>query len=140
VCVGTLRFLRVYVFHTFSFSFQDIKDGNVLMNHFGAGNYDYQMLRQASRREGRLVYAMFDFDVSFIFPSSSTLEQRRLPYHLSWWGTFSPLHDTAQGELDYDPFAFDVGVLGVLFCHNFQVGPLDPFRCPLLCSEFRNST
>ncbi|KAF8490577.1 hypothetical protein JB92DRAFT_1304338 [Gautieria morchelliformis] len=29
-------------------------------------------------------------------------------------------YDTRQGELDYDPCAFDVGCLGVHFCKHFQ--------------------
>ncbi|KAG6873653.1 hypothetical protein C0995_012585 [Termitomyces sp. Mi166 len=28
--------------------------------------------------------------------------------------------DTLQGELDFNPFAFDVGMLGVMFCQEFQ--------------------
>jgi len=58
-----------------------------------------------------------------MFPPTSTTVERRLPYNLSWDGTMNQPHDTSQGELDYDPFAFDVGCLGVLFCQKFQVRP-----------------
>ena len=40
---------------------------------------------------------------------------------LSWWNSYNKPANTALGELDYDPFAFDVGCLGVLFWNRFGV-------------------
>ncbi|KAG5727405.1 hypothetical protein E4T56_gene11967 [Termitomyces sp. T112] len=41
--------------------------------------------------------------------------------------------DTSQGEFDFNPFAFDVGMLGVLFCHEFQyLTWTAPMLAPLL--------
>ncbi|KAF8526764.1 hypothetical protein JB92DRAFT_1071880 [Gautieria morchelliformis] len=97
------------------------RSGNILVNHFGAfADNSSNDLRRKLRRDGRLVYAIMDFDISMIFPPTATREECRLPSHLSWIGGQSQPHDTRQGELDYDPFAFDVGCLGVLFCECFQ--------------------
>jgi hypothetical protein len=38
-------------------------------------------------------------------------------------------HDTAQGEFDFDPFAWDVACLGIVFCTEFQVRSV--FHIPL---------
>jgi hypothetical protein len=101
---------------------QDIKSGNILVNHFGTSTYNsWNDLRRKLRRDGHLVYAIMDFDISMIFPPTATRDECRLPSRMSWIGGQSQPHDTRQGELDYDPFAFDVGCLGVLFCRDFQV-------------------
>ena len=101
---------------------QDIKLPNCLVNHFGAYPDEHNnQLRKKLRNGGQLVYAIFDFDIAIMFSSSATVAERRLPSHLSWDGGSNQPHDTTQGELDYDPFAFDVSCLGVLFCDQFQV-------------------
>ncbi|KAG6807496.1 hypothetical protein H0H93_001543, partial [Arthromyces matolae] len=43
---------------------------------------------------------------------------------MSWNGTpgYTPL-DTCQGEFDFDPFAWDVGSMGLVFCFYYDVGP-----------------
>ena len=72
--------------------------------------------------KGKLTYALFDFGHSTMFPQSVRINGCRLPSCLSF-ATY-PLQrpdDTHQGEIDFDPFAFDVGMLGVLFCKEFQV-------------------
>jgi hypothetical protein len=66
---------------------------------------DNNPLWKKNRNSSQLVYAIFDFDIAIMFSSSATVAERRLP---------NQPHDTAQGELDYDPFAFDVGCLGIL--------------------------
>ncbi|KAF8481430.1 kinase-like domain-containing protein [Gautieria morchelliformis] len=100
---------------------RDIKPENILVNHFAAfSNVTQNDLRRTLRRDDHLVYAIIDFDISIIFPPTATREECRLPSNLSWDGAYDQPHDTKQGELDYDPFAFDVGCLGVLFCRQFQ--------------------
>ena len=92
------------------------------MNHFGSPAHGrFNTLRGELRKEGQLIYALIDFDLSLLFPSTCTPAELRLPYNMSWHGGSNQPKDTAQGELDYDPFAFDVGCLGVLFCDAFQV-------------------
>ena len=54
-------------------------------------------------------YCLFDFDVSIAFPFNIPIEQCRLNADESWLGFpwYTPF-DTSQGELDYDPFSYDV--------------------------------
>ncbi|KAH7905960.1 hypothetical protein BJ138DRAFT_1225752 [Hygrophoropsis aurantiaca] len=59
--------------------------------------------------------------MSVMFPPTSTPCERRLPAVESFIIGCSFAYDTAQGELDYDPFAFNVCALGVLFCEYFQI-------------------
>ena len=102
---------------------KDIRSGNIAVNHVGCLSHIHNnTLRPALRREGRLTYALFDFDISIMFPSSFTAAECRLPYWMSWHGClFIPPYDTTQGEIDYDPFAFDVACLGIHFCERHQV-------------------
>lgn len=105
---------------------QDIKLGNMLINHYGRiGTDDYNNIRALWRREEphHVKYALFDFDISVMFSPTLPPVKRRLSSNLSFQGTFNRPHDTMQGELDYDPFAFDVGCLGVMFCNMFHVRP-----------------
>ena len=92
------------------------------MNHIG--RYDQiarNPLRHHIRSQRRALYAIFDFDCSIMFPRTSTPSERRLLASNSFITGGNFAYDTAQGELDYDPFAFDVGALGQLFCEMFQV-------------------
>ncbi|KDQ12295.1 hypothetical protein BOTBODRAFT_113272 [Botryobasidium botryosum FD-172 SS1] len=113
---------------------RDIKPANVLMNHIGRIEEVYENpYRTQLRREGRALYALFDFDCAVMFPRTSTPTERRLPGHESFicGGNYS--YDTAQGELDYDPFAYDVAALGQLLCEKFQqLTPIVPFLAPFL--------
>ncbi|KAG5341553.1 hypothetical protein C0989_009470 [Termitomyces sp. Mn162] len=113
---------------------QDIKIENILVNHFDRYHFDG---RNAHRRslciQGKLTYALFDFSHSTMFPQSVRLDECRLPSYISF-GTY-PLQrpdDTHQGEIDFNPFAFDVGMLGIVFCNEFQhLTTLAPMLAPL---------
>ncbi|KAG6859919.1 hypothetical protein C0995_001934 [Termitomyces sp. Mi166 len=50
-----------------------------------------------------------------------SLNKYRLPSCISY-NTFIDQRpgDTLQGELNFNPFPFDVGMLGVMFCQEFQ--------------------
>lgn len=92
------------------------------MNHIGRFEKIHKNpFRKQLRHEKRALYALFDFDCAVMFPRTSTPAERRLPGRDSFicGGNFS--YDTAQGELDYDPFAYDVAALGQFFCQEFQV-------------------
>ncbi|KAH0586086.1 hypothetical protein H2248_007357 [Termitomyces sp. 'cryptogamus'] len=112
----------------------DIKIENILVNHFDRYHFDG---RNAHRRslciQGKLTYALFDFSHSTMFPQSVRLDECRLPSYISF-GTY-PLQrpdDTHQGEIDFNPFAFDVGMLGIVFCNEFQhLTTLAPMLAPL---------
>ena len=70
-------------------------------------------VRGKLRSEGRLIYAMFDFNTSIMLPPTARKEDFRLPYYESWVGTYYFPCDTQQGEFDYNPFVYDVAVLGL---------------------------
>ena len=67
-------------------------------------------------------YCLFDFNLSTVFPRKASLNICRLPHDLSWCGTprYHP-PDLKQGELDYNPFMFDVGCMGYMLLHNTHV-------------------
>ncbi|KIM35890.1 hypothetical protein M413DRAFT_449518 [Hebeloma cylindrosporum] len=112
---------------------KDIKMENLVVDHFAdTDSLGLNEVRRRLRNEGKLSYAMIDFDWSMMVAPESK-GRCRFPYHMSWWGSgFSP-HDTRQGEFDYDPFAFDVGMLGVVFCvHYQQHSKRLPMLAPLL--------
>ncbi|KAG6858805.1 hypothetical protein C0995_013802, partial [Termitomyces sp. Mi166 len=101
---------------------KDIKTGNILVNHVYIDMYDtHNYCRRSLRSQGKLTYAFYDFDGSTMFPPSMSLDECRLPSCVSY-DTFYDQRpgDTLQGELDFNPFAFDVGMLGVMFCKEFQ--------------------
>ncbi|TDL23639.1 hypothetical protein BD410DRAFT_143397 [Rickenella mellea] len=113
---------------------RDINISNCVVNHFCADTREeWNGMRKELGRDGRLIYAMIDFDIAIMFPPHATSEECRLPHNLSWDGNCSRPNDTMQGELDYDPLAFDVGCLGVEFCHLFQhLTPMVPMLAPLM--------
>ncbi|KAH0580343.1 hypothetical protein H2248_001847 [Termitomyces sp. 'cryptogamus'] len=100
----------------------DIKADNILIDHFNADTYDlFNFYRRSLRLQGRVTYAFYDFDCSTMFPSSVPLEECRLPSQVSYNTLYNQVPgDTLQGEIDFNPFAFDVGMLGVMFCTEFQ--------------------
>jgi len=104
------------------------------MNHIGRDDQvDTNPLRKQQRTQRRALYVLFDFDWSIMFDRSSTPAERRLPSRNSFISGGNFAYDIAQGELDYDPFAFDVGALGQLFCFKFQhLTPIAPFLAPFL--------
>ncbi|KAG7452936.1 uncharacterized protein BT62DRAFT_1070640 [Guyanagaster necrorhizus] len=102
----------------------DIKEGNTLVNHAHDAhyirNYRTAAFHRSVRRTGVLTYAYIDFDISVIFPLDVPQSECCLPCWKSWDGTnYWAVHDTAQGEPDYDPFAFDVALLGFQLCRSF---------------------
>ncbi|KAH9477406.1 Serine/threonine-protein kinase 1 [Psilocybe cubensis] len=100
----------------------DIRFENVLLSHFSnMSNEDFKVINVwcKERREDRLIrYALCDYDISIMFPPTANKKECRLPHYESW-GTFNLSYDTAGGEYDYDPFALDVGGLGVQFAQRF---------------------
>ncbi|KDR82383.1 hypothetical protein GALMADRAFT_237664 [Galerina marginata CBS 339.88] len=98
----------------------DIKGSNMLVNHFSdEGFLDNIDRRHELRSRGSIFYAVFDFDYSTMLPHGLDRTMYRLPYYRSW-GSFNPTMDTAQGELDFNPFVLDVGSLGVMLSVRFQ--------------------
>lgn len=113
---------------------RDLTENNILVNHFGCygrtrfGNW----LRPILLSEGKLTFAVFDFDLSLMLSS----EERRLPSWRSFETTnITRPNDTHQGELDYDPFLFEMGCIGIDLCIYFQhCIPTVPMLAPFLDS------
>ncbi|KAG6849042.1 hypothetical protein H0H93_011841 [Arthromyces matolae] len=100
---------------------KDLKVDNVLINLFSGYVSDHAGSGRAPlRSQGKLTYALFDFSLSTMFPSSASLMECRLPSALSFRNYPSQRpSDTIQGELDYNPFIFDVGMLGKFLLSSF---------------------
>ena len=64
-----------------------------------------------------------DFDQSIMLSSKTCVRTCRRPSVESQYGSpqYKP-QDIAQGQLTYNPFAFDVGMLGNMFRVHFAVG------------------
>ncbi|KAF8905818.1 kinase-like domain-containing protein [Gymnopilus junonius] len=136
--LGALEFMHSMLkgltfLHKHNISHGDINDENVLVNHFcDARNATNCQIRRDLCSKQRLSYALFDFDFSVILPADSDRREYRLPYKRSW-GSCCRVYDTAQGEFDYNPFVFDVGNMGAVFCYIYQhLAPAAPFLAPLL--------
>ncbi|KAJ3505858.1 hypothetical protein NLJ89_g7192 [Agrocybe chaxingu] len=108
--------------HGLNIVHRDLCLRNVLVNHFSSDHSKHHNPWRAELRQaGSLLHAIFDFDLSVIAPPDAKKSEFRLPYDMSWCGSYNQPFDTAQGEFDYDPFAFDVGTMGREFCNWFQV-------------------
>ncbi|KAH9477431.1 hypothetical protein JR316_0009644 [Psilocybe cubensis] len=107
--------------HDNNISHGDIRDANVVVNHFA----DSRLLprgyhrRSKLRTERRLLYALIDFDFSVMLAPDADRTKFRLPYQ-RFLGTNNVSNDTAAGEHDYSPFVGDVGALGVSLCFEYQ--------------------
>ena len=99
---------------------------NVLMNHFADDfSIDFHPGRATLRKQGKALYALMDFNLSIMAPTDIKRNQYRRSYRDSLDGTWPQPFDTAAGEFDYNPFAFDVACLGVVFCLRYQVSIFD---------------
>jgi hypothetical protein len=111
-----------------------MKIGNMLINHFADDealldnsltqdpvHRFYPSPRAELRKQGELLYALMDFNISIMVPRDIKKEEYRRHYRDSFAGSGYYPSDTNQGEFDYNPFACDVGTLGVVFCDQYQV-------------------
>ena len=131
-CTNTESFTE-YVFSLNDFSpislqltLQDLTWCNMLVNHLPNGfiympEFEKNPVRKQLRSEGRLSYAIFDFDLSLMLPSGKPLSEYRLPIHVCFSGALYKPWGVAEAQLDFNPFAYDVGCLGIRFCQRFQV-------------------
>ncbi len=77
-------------------------------------------------------YAWFDFGYSVLLPKMTPLESVKLHWRAAYFGTWERPPDVAQGEYEYNPFAYDVGSVGRILCVEFQVCCFTIRLCPLL--------
>ncbi|KAF8510461.1 kinase-like domain-containing protein [Hysterangium stoloniferum] len=110
---------------------RDVACKNILVNHF-AGIFDDEApsTRRILREQNKSLYSLCDFDCSVMFSSTSNPAERRLPSYMSFQMMALP-HDTCQGELDYDPFAFEVACVGIMLSSPNQDSiPIVPILAP----------
>ncbi|KAH8092587.1 hypothetical protein BXZ70DRAFT_445915 [Cristinia sonorae] len=115
-------FLKALVFlHRHRVIHRDIRFANSLVNQFGHDRSQC-VTRHRLRRKNfdRLEHAIMDFNYSILAPPTSDVRSYRLPYQMSFVGTFPQPDDVHQGEFEYNPFAFDVATMGIHLCHAFQ--------------------
>ena len=73
-------------------------------------------------RTSEVAFCLSDFDCAVQLPPGISLKDYRLPSIEGTIGT--PMYHPADlhlAERDYNPFAFDVGCLGMLFLYHFTV-------------------
>ncbi|KAH8092599.1 hypothetical protein BXZ70DRAFT_446735 [Cristinia sonorae] len=128
-------FLKALVFlHRHRVIHRDIRFANSLVNQFGHDRSQC-VTRHRLRRKNfdRLEHAIMDFNYSILAPPTSDVRSYRLPYQMSFVGTFPQPDDVHQGEFEYNPFAFDVATMGIHLCHAFQhLSQKIPILAPLL--------
>ncbi|KAJ2927102.1 hypothetical protein H1R20_g9998, partial [Candolleomyces eurysporus] len=110
-------------FHLRGVGHRDFSFENTLVNHFSKAHSEGEHPRRKKlRKDGLLCYGLFDYNASMFMPEGPRIGEFRLPSAMSEWGRYGCLtHDTDQGEYDYDPFAYDVGMMGRVFCSESQV-------------------
>lgn len=89
----------------------------------GLFNYPPQPSYDGTPREFRTRYCLFDFNLSLKLPLETSLQDCRISAAGAYGrGTFwAHPQDIAQGEYEYNPFAFDVACLGNVFLGEFFV-------------------
>ncbi|KAL7281812.1 hypothetical protein ACG7TL_005135 [Trametes sanguinea] len=97
---------------------RDIHETNIATSWYcysADSNHFSQSLRER-RRADSVTYALYDFDCALQLPPGTSLKDCRRPPMETTIGKpdYHP-PDTWQGEVDYNPFAFDVACLGNLF-------------------------
>ena len=131
-CTNTESFTE-YVFSLNDFysislqlTLQDLTWWNTLVSHLPNGfiykpEVEKNLVRKQLRSEGHLTYAIFDIDLSLMLPSGKPLSEYCLPIDVSFSGALYKPWGVAKAQLDFNPFACDVGCLGTRFCQSFQV-------------------
>ena len=96
----------------------------MLVNYFDPTQASDEWARRLAehRRSSDVLYSLFDYDLAIPLEPGLPLSEYRLPAYMSWAGQ-PELHlfDTAQGETDYNPFAYDVACLGNIFLYSYAV-------------------
>lgn len=108
---------------------------NIMVNYYRYDNdlAAHQKDLPLHRKSGRVCYALMDFNQSIILPANTCIKTCRRPAQEArhGFGGYKPW-DISLGEPTYNPFAYDVGMLGNLFgtyltvsskqCHYSKTG------------------
>ncbi len=105
---------------------QDIDQSNIVINWYcnkSPTDLCTRRLREHVRSPA-VEYALFDFDLSLQIPLDASLKRCRRPSYEAFEGkgAYHPA-DVLQGELYYNPFAFDVACMGNLYLCYFKASP-----------------
>ncbi|KAF7796730.1 hypothetical protein EIP86_007913 [Pleurotus ostreatoroseus] len=121
--------------HSHRIVHRDVTELNIVVNCYrldGRLSRLGQTLRP-HRRTDNVYYAFMDYDQSIMLPSETCVKTCLRP--IAEWQYGSPQYkppDIAPGQLAYNPFAFDVGMLGNMFrCHFANVVHYVPALAPL---------
>lgn len=106
---------------TQKYPFQDITPVNILLNCYRlAGTFDDDLRKH--RKDGNIYYTIMDYDQSIILPPDTDLRTCTRPINESGHG--SDVYKAWNGSFaapTYNPFAYDVGMLGNLFRRHLRV-------------------
>jgi hypothetical protein len=78
-------------------------------------------MRTDLRRADQLDYALNDFDWSLLLPADVSIKTFRLPITETYPGVYEKPYEALRGDVDFNPFAYDVGCLGIQFAYTLQV-------------------
>ncbi|KAI0694014.1 hypothetical protein C8T65DRAFT_585288, partial [Cerioporus squamosus] len=102
----------------------DIDEHNIMNNLYCLRRYSPTFATTLAdyRRTSRVLFCLYDFNLSLQFPLDTPLCECRVPVDLSCMsGTpYRPL-DASLGAYDYDPLAYDVSCLGNMFRMQFAL-------------------
>ncbi|CAA7269504.1 unnamed protein product [Cyclocybe aegerita] len=123
-----LAFLHEHrIFH------RDLDFPNLFVNHFCCPECSHDnTFRHALRKQGRAKYAIADFNLSMMLEPGTSLRDYRLPVSDAY-GVHEKPHEVHYAQPDFNPFAYDVGALGIQF--RYEYGHLSseiPILAPLL--------
>ncbi|TFK89104.1 hypothetical protein K466DRAFT_545831 [Polyporus arcularius HHB13444] len=116
--------------HNRRIAHRDICDYNMVINRYRV-DHDRDLLKEDLRQHrvgDEVFYALMDYDQSIQLPQECSLRNCRRPASESTFGAeiYRP-EDCASGEPTYNPFAFDVAMLGNVFRFHFsEVAPFAP--------------
>ncbi|KAH9476048.1 Cyclin-dependent kinase 1 [Psilocybe cubensis] len=126
-----LAFLHSHrIFH------RDLCDRNLLINHFSNAtvvNMTNNPFRRDLLRRGALTCVLSDFDHSILLDEETYGPNPRLGILEAHVTSDDPPYETLHGHVDYDPFKYDVALLGILFNDRFQnIIKYVPLLAPLI--------
>ncbi|KAF8908488.1 kinase-like domain-containing protein [Gymnopilus junonius] len=114
---------------------RDVGQRNILVNRltgFKKTSVAYKMHFELEE-DGKLLYALFDFDRAIMLDVETYGENPMLPICLVDRGFFVPPYERLLGYPDFDPFKYDVACLGIYFDRIFASYILDaPLLAPLI--------
>ncbi|KAI0355652.1 hypothetical protein OH77DRAFT_1424594 [Trametes cingulata] len=123
--------------HSHKIAHRDISESNTLINCYAADRDTWtarDLVHEYIQHSSEVAYCLFDFDLSFQFPSDTDIRTARRPSEEAFRG--APMYhpsDVLCGQLDYNPFPFDVACLGNMFLYRFwRAIPAIPAMAPFL--------